>query len=231
MAGSSRKRSRSRSGEGSRIKAASRFAVLGAGSWGTALAIQFVRGGHAAVLWGRDGAHVERWRAPGATTATCLTSLSRTAHVTADLEPPSRESDDALSSCRATALRVLLEALAQLPVKRLAWATKGFELETGLLPYQVVADVLSTSLPTAVLSGPTFAREVGAGLPSAMTIASSNEQNYAQRLAESISTDTFRAYTSRTLPASRSAGPQRTFSRSAPASPTAWVTARTRGSP
>ena len=62
-------------------------------------------------------------------------------------------------------------------------------------PIKSSRDVLSTSLPTAVLSGPTFAREVGAGLPSAMTIASSNEQ-YAQRLAASISTDTFRAYTS-----------------------------------
>jgi glycerol-3-phosphate dehydrogenase (NAD(P)+) len=115
--------------------------------------------------------------------------------VTADLEQAVTQSDDVLIVVPSHALRGLLEALARLPVRPLAWATKGFELRTGLLPYQVVADVLSTSLPTAVLSGPTFAREVGAGLPSAMTIASSNEQ-YAQRLAASISTDTFRAYTS-----------------------------------
>ncbi len=91
--------------------------------------------------------------------------------------------------------RTLLEALRPLPVRRLAWATKGFELDTGLLPYQVVAELFPAGMPTAVLSGPTFAREVGAGLPSAMTVASTNRA-YAQQLAASISTDTFRAYTS-----------------------------------
>jgi glycerol-3-phosphate dehydrogenase (NAD(P)+) len=93
------------------------------------------------------------------------------------------------------ALRETLTALAGLPLRRLAWATKGFELDTGLLPYQVAGQLLPASLPTAVLSGPTFAREVGAGLPTAMTIASS-DADYAQRLAERISSETFRAYTS-----------------------------------
>jgi glycerol-3-phosphate dehydrogenase (NAD(P)+) len=92
-------------------------------------------------------------------------------------------------------LRATLTALASLPLRRLAWATKGFELDTGLLPYQVAGKLLPASLPTAVLSGPTFAREVGAGLPTAMTIASA-DADYAQRLAERISSDTFRAYTS-----------------------------------
>src|SRR5690606_26396786 len=65
----------------------------------------------------------------------------------------------------------------------------------GLLPYEVVRAVFARELPMAVLSGPTFAREVGAGLPSAMTIASPSAE-HARRLAESISTSTFRAYTS-----------------------------------
>ena len=195
MAASSRKRSRSRPAR-ARIKAASRFAVLGAGSWGTALAVQLVRGGHPAVLWGRDGAHVAAMaRARRNDRYLADVDFPAELTVTADLEAAIAESDDALIVVPSHALRSMLEALAPLPVKRLAWATKGFELQTGLLPYQVVADVLSAPLPTAVLSGPTFAREVGAGLPSAMTIASSNEQ-YAQRLAASISTDTFRAYTS-----------------------------------
>jgi len=89
----------------------------------------------------------------------------------------------------------LFTALAALPLRRLAWATKGFEADTGLLPHQVAGQVLPASVPTAVLSGPTFAREVGAGLPTAMTIASA-DQDFAQRLAETISTDSFRAYTS-----------------------------------
>jgi glycerol-3-phosphate dehydrogenase (NAD(P)+) len=115
--------------------------------------------------------------------------------LTADLRTAVTGADDVLVAVPSQALRGLLTSLAPLPVRRLAWASKGFELDTGLLPYQVAAQVLPASLPTAVLSGPTFAREVGAGLPTAMTIASA-DQDYAQRLAETISTDTFRAYTS-----------------------------------
>jgi glycerol-3-phosphate dehydrogenase (NAD(P)+) len=78
---------------------------------------------------------------------------------------------------------------------RVCWATKGFELSTGKLPHQVAAEVLGPDIPVAVLSGPTFAKEVGAGLPTAMTIASNNAE-FAQDLARAISSDNFRAYTS-----------------------------------
>jgi glycerol-3-phosphate dehydrogenase (NAD(P)+) len=114
---------------------------------------------------------------------------------TADLRAAVATADDVLIAVPSHALRAMLTALARLPLRRLAWATKGFELDTGLLPYQVAGQLLPASLPTAVLSGPTFAREVGAGLPTAMTIASSDAE-YAERLAERISSETFRAYTS-----------------------------------
>ena len=78
---------------------------------------------------------------------------------------------------------------------RICWATKGFELSTGKLPHQVAAEVLGPDIPVAVLSGPTFAKEVGEGLPTAMTIAS-NDHDFAQDLARAISSDNFRAYTS-----------------------------------
>lgn len=81
------------------------------------------------------------------------------------------------------------------PDSRVCWATKGFELSTGKLPHQVAAEVLGPDLPVAVLSGPTFAKEVGAGLPTAMTIAS-NDAEFARALAVTISSDNFRAYTS-----------------------------------
>ena len=81
------------------------------------------------------------------------------------------------------------------PDSRVCWATKGFELSTGKLPHQVAAEVLGPDIPVAVLSGPTFAKEVGAGLPTAMTIASSDAE-FAQDLAKAISSDNFRAYTS-----------------------------------
>lgn len=78
---------------------------------------------------------------------------------------------------------------------RICWATKGFELHTGKLPHQVAAEVLGVDRPVAVLSGPTFAKEVGAGLPTAMTIAASDAE-FADDLAVALSAENFRAYTS-----------------------------------
>jgi glycerol-3-phosphate dehydrogenase (NAD(P)+) len=78
---------------------------------------------------------------------------------------------------------------------RLAWATKGLELETGKLPHQIAHEVLGSQRSVAVLSGPTFAREVGAGLPTAMTIASP-DVDFAKALAGDLSSTNFRAYTS-----------------------------------
>jgi len=81
------------------------------------------------------------------------------------------------------------------PDTRVCWATKGFELHTGKLPHQVAAEVLGADRPMAVLSGPTFAKEVGEGLPTAMTIAANND-DFGRALAVSLSSDMFRAYTS-----------------------------------
>jgi glycerol-3-phosphate dehydrogenase (NAD(P)+) len=78
---------------------------------------------------------------------------------------------------------------------RVCWATKGFELHSGKLPHQVAAEVLGPERSMAVLSGPTFAKEVGDGLPTAMTIAA-NDDDFAQELAKALSSDNFRAYTS-----------------------------------
>lgn len=78
---------------------------------------------------------------------------------------------------------------------RVCWATKGFELHTGKLPHEVVAEVLGADRPVAVLSGPTFAKEVGENLPTAMTVAA-NDETFARELAVALSGDNFRAYTS-----------------------------------
>jgi len=76
---------------------------------------------------------------------------------------------------------------------RVTWATKGFELETGLLPHHVVEEVLGKEHVTAVMSGPTFAKEVGAGMPTLITVASKN-QDYAKLIARYLSDDNFRVY-------------------------------------
>ena len=81
------------------------------------------------------------------------------------------------------------------PDSRVCWATKGFELHSGKLPHQVAEEVLGSDRPMAVLSGPTFAREVAEGLPTAMTIAAS-DADFADDLAVALSGENFRAYTS-----------------------------------
>jgi glycerol-3-phosphate dehydrogenase (NAD(P)+) len=158
--------------------------------------VQFARAGQTATLWARDSAHVaamQRERRNARYLAD--TPFPDSLEVTADLTTAVAAADEVLVAVPSHALRETLTSLARLPLRRLAWATKGFELDTGLLPYQVAGQLLPASLPTAVLSGPTFAREVGAGLPTAMTIASA-DADCAQRLAERISSEMFRAYTS-----------------------------------
>jgi glycerol-3-phosphate dehydrogenase (NAD(P)+) len=172
--------------------------VLGAGSWGTALAIQCARAGNVVRLWGRtagqraamEGGRVNEHYLPGAPFPVGL-------QVAADLRAALAGADDVLVAVPSHAFRALLESIRELltPGQRLCWATKGFEVSTGRLPDEVARAVLGTGRLTAVLSGPTFAREVGAGLPTAMTIAS-RDADYAEQLAHDFSTPTFRAYTS-----------------------------------
>jgi glycerol-3-phosphate dehydrogenase (NAD(P)+) len=170
--------------------------VIGAGSWGTALAIQLAREGHPTLLWGRDGAQLEAMRRtrrnerylPDAEFPGLL-------QVTGDLGKALQDARDALIAVPSHAFRAcLLGMRAHLGLgTRVAWATKGFEIDTGMLPHQVAREILGAR-PGAVLSGPTFAKEVGAGLPTAMTVASRDER-FAKELALSLSGPNFRAYT------------------------------------
>lgn len=174
------------------------LAVLGAGSWGTALAIQFARAGHPTRLWGRDAAQQSAMAAARRNErylpdAAFPDNLS----VVHDLDAALAGAGEVLIAVPSHALRGLLAEIAPRlgDEVRLAWATKGFELDSGLLPHQVAKQVLGDRRSFAVLSGPTFAREVGAGLPTAMTVASPDEA-FAGELARSLSASNFRAYTS-----------------------------------
>ncbi len=171
--------------------------VLGAGSWGTALAIQFARAERPTVLWGRaedEPKRLARERCnarylPGAAFPPSLT-------VEADLAAACAAAADVLVVVPSSALRAVLTGIRPLlrPDARVAWATKGFELTTGKLPHQVAREVLGPEVPIAVLSGPTFAKEVGIGLPTAIACASPDPA-FALELARSISTSNLRAYT------------------------------------
>jgi glycerol-3-phosphate dehydrogenase (NAD(P)+) len=172
--------------------------VLGSGSWGTALAVHLARTGHRTILWGIETAEldamarerVNRRYLPGVTLPDGL-------GIEHDFASAIAGADQLLVVVPSHAFREVLERAKPLlrHGQRVAWATKGFELATGKLPHQVADEVLGSRVPTAVLSGPTFAREVGEGLPSAMTVASRDE-DYAMALARSISGENFRAYAS-----------------------------------
>jgi glycerol-3-phosphate dehydrogenase (NAD(P)+) len=172
--------------------------VLGAGSWGTALAIQFARTGHAVRLWGRDARELEALErdrcnrrylpdAPFPPPLRVETDLGRALHGAVDV----------LIAVPSHGFRQVLEQVQPRLQSgmRLAWATKGFEPESAKLPHEVASEVLGRGWPIAVLSGPTFAREVGAGLPTAMTVASPDKA-FAAAVARNISGLNFRAYTS-----------------------------------
>jgi glycerol-3-phosphate dehydrogenase (NAD(P)+) len=172
------------------------MAVIGAGSWGTALAILLAREGHLTHLWGRDAAQLDAMRSARRNLRYLPDALfPETLQVEPDLRSALHDARDALIAVPSQAFRATLERVRPhlAPHTRIAWATKGFEIATGLLPHQVVREVLGAT-PGAVLSGPTFAKEVGRGLPTAMTIASADE-HFAKELALSLSGPHFRAYT------------------------------------
>lgn len=159
--------------------------------------MQFARAGHPTTLWGRDETRVRAMATVGCNERYLPgVNFPPGLEVSDDLRAAVQAADDVLVVVPSHSFRETLVALHHaLPnLSHLAWATKGFELSSGLLPHQVAAEVFSGNTAFAVLSGPTFAKEVGRGLPSAMTIAS-KDADYCLRLAKSITTGTFRAYT------------------------------------
>ena len=150
--------------------------VLGAGAWGSAVAIALVAR-HKVLLWGRDSAAMDAMAAsrdnvhylPGFPLPPSMT-------VTGDFEAAIAHVADPASlliaACPVAGLRPLLGQLKGRAIPNIVWLCKGFEYGTGLLPHQVVAEVLGEQVAGAALSGPSFAQEVARGLPCALTAAS-----------------------------------------------------------
>jgi glycerol-3-phosphate dehydrogenase (NAD(P)+) len=175
-----------------------RIGVLGAGAWGTALADLTARTGAASevVLWTRDPGHVVEMAATGVN-ARRLPGVPLASSIvpTADLSALSR-SDIVLAAVPAQTMRQVLGLLAShisagVP---LVVCSKGIELSTGMFSSDVVADALPAH-PAAILSGPSFARDVSQGLPTAVTLAA-HDPDLAARLAELLSTPSLRVYSS-----------------------------------
>ena len=172
-----------------------KLSVLGAGSWGTALAALASRNGVSTRLWGRDAAalaemaaqHVNARYLPDVT-------LPDTLQYEAGLAAAVRGADIVLIVVPSHAFAEMLDTLAPLldAGTAIAWATKGFEPGTGRFLHELVAEKLP-GRPAAVVTGPSFAREVATGLPSAVTVHSEDDA-FAQQLAGLLHAPNLRAY-------------------------------------
>ena len=172
--------------------------VLGAGSWGTALAILLARNGHRVNLWGHHPEHVAALRAERLNRRYLPEApFPDNLHPVADLREAAASAGFQLIVVPSHAFGALLEEIQpHLPRDRqVAWATKGLELHSGRLLHEVAEAVCGAETPTAVLSGPTFAGEVAANQPTAITVAS-RQPEFAGMLANLLHNERFRAYTS-----------------------------------
>ncbi len=176
-----------------------KIAVLGAGAWGTALAINLLKNSnsrHEITLWTNDPGHcaeliqerTNRQFLPGF-------PLPESLKLTSDFNVAVK-ADLALIVVPTAGLRETLRAIVScgkaIPI---IWGGKGFEAETAKLPHQIVLEEYEKVAPYGVLSGPSFAQEVAQGLPAALTLASRDEE-FSKNIAAQIHSSRLRVYSS-----------------------------------
>jgi glycerol-3-phosphate dehydrogenase (NAD(P)+) len=175
--------------------------VLGAGSYGTALAFCLARNQVATYLWGRDSEQMGQMAQ-----ARCNTRYLPDAkfpdklHIEADLKTAVSLSRDLLIVTPSHGFADLLKRIKPMlkDQQRIVWASKGLEPETGRLLQEVAEEILGTSYPLAVLSGPTFAKEMVAGLPTAISL-SATDSDFAKDFAAKLHSNSFRVYQNQDL--------------------------------
>ncbi|WP_454773179.1 NAD(P)H-dependent glycerol-3-phosphate dehydrogenase [Janthinobacterium tructae] len=157
------------------IPAVRKITVLGAGAWGTAVAMALA-GRHDVLLWGRNSEAMAAMAASGENSYLPGFPLPPQLRISADFDAAvahaSGEHGLLIAACPVAGLRPMLHQLKDRAIGNLVWLCKGFEGGTGLLPHQIVQEVLGDKIPGGALSGPSFAQEVARGLPCALTIAS-----------------------------------------------------------
>lgn len=170
-------------------------AILGAGAWGTALAVLLARNGHPVRLWGNDSEHLARI-ARERVNAQFLPDvrLAPTIQTEADLGRLARATANFLIAVPSHAFRVTLTALNPPRQATIAWATKGLEPGSGKLLSVVLNEVLTPDQICGVISGPTFAGEIARGLPAALVVAS-ERRVVAETIAGWLRNDRVRVYT------------------------------------
>jgi len=169
-----------------------KIAVLGAGAWGTAIGMLWT-GRHSVALWARDPAQSQALAAtrcnehylPGF-------SLPAALRVVDDLDAAVSDAELIVVATPVAGLRDVLGRLAPSPIP-VVWLCKGFERPGAKLPHEVFAECCGGIRPGAVLSGPSFAQEVAAGLPCALTLAST-DAGLARSLAQQLHAPPLRLY-------------------------------------
>ncbi|MFZ1814924.1 MAG: NAD(P)H-dependent glycerol-3-phosphate dehydrogenase [Rhizobiaceae bacterium] len=179
------------------MSATQRIAVLGAGAWGTAIATMLAAAGTPTVLWGRNAEaldeisshHVNSRYLPGI-------PLQKTLEVEVDLSRALAHSNLILLVTPAQTVSELTKMLAPhaTPGATIVCCAKGIDRNSGELPAEIILKHLPEN-PPAALSGPSFAVDVARGLPTAVTVAA-GDLDSANRLAQQLSTSTFRCYAS-----------------------------------
>jgi glycerol-3-phosphate dehydrogenase (NAD(P)+) len=170
-----------------------KVAILGAGAWGTALAIAYSEE-HAVTLWARDGAQREALRTARRSRYLPEVALPGSVAVEDDPLAAIRGADAALIATPTAGLRYAAGLVHHAAVWRpVIWVCKGFEQSSGKLPHQVIAEVLGATAPGAALSGPSFALEVARGLPTAVTLAAA-DADFARDLARELHQRRLRIY-------------------------------------
>lgn len=175
-----------------------RIAVLGAGSWGTALAVHLARTSHAVRLWARDADLVAEMRRSG---SNCRylpgVKLAPAIGFTADADEAVRDASYVVLAVPSHGLRTVVRRAAP-SLRRgaiLVSAAKGLEEGTLARMSQAVMEETHGAHPTVVLSGPSFAVEVARGLPTAV-LAASTDADAAAGVLEHFRGPTFRLYAS-----------------------------------
>jgi glycerol-3-phosphate dehydrogenase (NAD(P)+) len=170
--------------------------IIGAGAWGTALAISLA-GNHRVTLWARNTSQIKamqitRYNQHYLPDIPLPDGLKLSSDFSAALET----AELAIVAVPTSALRPILHQLAGSSRRfGVIWLCKGFEAETAKLPHQVAAEVLPEGFRYGVLSGPSFAQEVARGFPTALTLASA-DQEFARSTAQALHHAYLRIYAS-----------------------------------
>ncbi len=174
-----------------------RIAILGAGSWGTAVAIHLANAGHSVVLWGQNAEHMQQLQR----------DRENTHYLPGIVLPHSLMPTHVLSDCfNATHLMIAVPShafanlLSKLPttLSGIAWLTKGVDPQSCLLLSELAKARFGPAVAMAIISGPSFAKEVALGLPTALVIAG-NKSRYTKKIQALFNPTTIRSYLSNDL--------------------------------